>query len=1424
MEISQSFSTNTMEKQSNNAPLQRKRKRDNILIKPVEKLHLKNLNSIEKVIIQRRNKLPPIQTVTHAPLESNLEATAQTQITSKSNSLPTQKRLPNHVNNSDSLNNNRNNSNKNVIHDSNQHLQNLIENVLSSKILDKSPLYNNVKKHNPNSRSLNSLSPLRNSRQEFNDDESSKELGIISPSNKLKNINNSSQFNFLTYSQQYTNSIDKNENKKDNILPQLESSTNDKESPDFNRKSRLKLCINLQDEELSDIVPRFLPSQISGLETLTKVNSSQDYIKSKDTSIENELKMISKYLKVDQEILEQPTSISNNIFNEEKTLISINDIDSLDNENNNHLSNSSDIPNLIYGSKYWDTGFNLESQNNNNEISSKVLKHTNILNYKTSKLNKNDLLANRSTLFDPKVEEAKEIIDTISKEDKSIIIHQDLIIKMCLNPFKKSEHFATIKELREIRSEVRKLIQELNIITRLFENCPERYLDRRKQIDLDQYSDDNLIKRFDNKFSKRIRHEIKEIWRNLKKNDYTFITKKVYSDLLIRIYQIICPEMKISEYERNIQKDWENDSRGSNVIRLSHFLDSFFMLSDLWTLSSSESEYIKFISSLHETLLKSPISERKLFMNKTIVIPNEFSYQYEDFYWRINEDEALLDLCEEFEGESESIRFGILSRKLLNNGVRKRYFECERRYSYLNDTWKEQEELKLIELINQWNLENLKKYKQLLKPTKSVFKFLEKDLLHYNEHIETKYYLLCNIWSASEKALLYKTIQNQMKSQNDKKFNSNSVDWQSIASIMKNKDIYHCWKFYFNKKEWTNEEDLYLLKQVKLTSLDKITWEIVSDSLNSTRSKGECKKRFIKQFLQWDKESDNILQNCITTASTIEEAFKIVYEEWESIQLVLPRRTFSSCIFRLTTLKNYWTTFDDRKLFEIIGKSEFKESFWNISPIVGKTSIQCKDRFLMKMNKWTSNEDDKLIEIFNTATILLKTSDLLETHPFEECCVRFIYLNNSWSNEEDSQLLSLNDELINDSEKLTKMFSFHTSDSCRKRFEFLHQDKLSSNIENRKNNKTEELSLNLNESNNHNDNSLIENLNIEAKSTTHLINQPQIDAKELSKNLSWLNNEIETIISNSSKMNINNQTNINKFNSNYYEDGLDENNVNKITRSKLEDKITIKNSINSKNKSYKLDISHLNDKYEENIENATYIVSKNILNNSTGKFYFAHPISNTSNSNEKNPQSKLNQTYMAPLQTQEALVEIPEIKTSRKDNFQLELFDSLNSEFFFAPIHLLNKYPKPISPSSNLSSRLIVKSSQNSYRAYTPNNFNSYDSLQTSANVKYEPSILKSQDMPTNLSKEQKFIQLNDQVHKKMDEYRNKKENPSSNKKYRKNIETINSNSESIRNENLEKMIKINQNPSIHDSLNDSNSYDEQRKEGPKMLTIEYVL
>ena len=83
-------------------------------------------------------------------------------------------------------------------------------------------------------------------------------------------------------------------------------------------------------------------------------------------------------------------------------------------------------------------------------------------------------------------------------------------------------------------------------------------------------------------------------------SDVTVLNFEGYSVLFSRVYRVLMEDWDPKDAAEAIAEDWNNDRKGANTISRVGLGDSLFEAADMWTTSIEASEYVAFLSMLHE--------------------------------------------------------------------------------------------------------------------------------------------------------------------------------------------------------------------------------------------------------------------------------------------------------------------------------------------------------------------------------------------------------------------------------------------------------------------------------------------------------------------------------------------------------------------------------------------------------------------------------------------------------------------------------------------------------------------------------------------------------------------------------------------------------------------------------------------------------
>ncbi|CAM9636375.1 unnamed protein product [Discosporangium mesarthrocarpum] len=100
---------------------------------------------------------------------------------------------------------------------------------------------------------------------------------------------------------------------------------------------------------------------------------------------------------------------------------------------------------------------------------------------------------------------------------------------------------------------------------------------------------------------------MKKLWEivDMEKDEHGFIRKGTFLQMMVKLHVLIVyPPVDLGVALSNATKDWERDSRGSEVMDYSRFIDSMFELVDIWTDGVEEEEYTDMLDLIREGIAK----------------------------------------------------------------------------------------------------------------------------------------------------------------------------------------------------------------------------------------------------------------------------------------------------------------------------------------------------------------------------------------------------------------------------------------------------------------------------------------------------------------------------------------------------------------------------------------------------------------------------------------------------------------------------------------------------------------------------------------------------------------------------------------------------------------------------------------------------
>ncbi|GMI08977.1 hypothetical protein TrVE_jg11430 [Triparma verrucosa] len=129
----------------------------------------------------------------------------------------------------------------------------------------------------------------------------------------------------------------------------------------------------------------------------------------------------------------------------------------------------------------------------------------------------------------------------------------------------------------------------------------EGAVDKRQQINLDFYSDENQARRRHIKKHPQFIAIVMKLWNcvDLIKDEEGFLTKAPYLQMSFKITCLIVPPPIDAAFaKRHAEEDWEADTKGKGKLLFDEFFVSIFQLVDTWTESCNAEDYIEMVLRL----------------------------------------------------------------------------------------------------------------------------------------------------------------------------------------------------------------------------------------------------------------------------------------------------------------------------------------------------------------------------------------------------------------------------------------------------------------------------------------------------------------------------------------------------------------------------------------------------------------------------------------------------------------------------------------------------------------------------------------------------------------------------------------------------------------------------------------------------------
>ncbi|GMH56363.1 hypothetical protein TrST_g4153 [Triparma strigata] len=157
----------------------------------------------------------------------------------------------------------------------------------------------------------------------------------------------------------------------------------------------------------------------------------------------------------------------------------------------------------------------------------------------------------------------------------------------------------------------------------------EGAVDKRQQINLEFYSDENQARRRHIKKHPQFIAIVMKLWNcvDLIKDEEGFLTKAPYLQMSFKITCLIVPPPIDAAFaKRHAEEDWEADTKGKGKLLFDEFFVSIFQLVDTWTESCNAEDYIEMVLRLVDGICFHDNGGLKFKADEKIVFDRFFSF------------------------------------------------------------------------------------------------------------------------------------------------------------------------------------------------------------------------------------------------------------------------------------------------------------------------------------------------------------------------------------------------------------------------------------------------------------------------------------------------------------------------------------------------------------------------------------------------------------------------------------------------------------------------------------------------------------------------------------------------------------------------------------------------------------------------------